>query len=80
MRIVFLGMVVFSLPAPALAYVGPGAGLGVIAVAFAVVLGLALLFFGFLWFPLKRMLNRNKLQKNVTTTEVVPEVKSSPQS
>ncbi|MBT9312655.1 hypothetical protein [Leptothoe kymatousa] len=51
---------------PAMAYVGPGAGLVSIAafIAFAVAIVAAL--FGFLWFPIKRLLSK---QNTVASTE-----------
>jgi ABC-type transport system involved in cytochrome bd biosynthesis fused ATPase/permease subunit len=48
------------LPSPALAYIGPGAGLGAIAVTIALVLGVFLLMVGLVWYPLKRLLRKNK--------------------
>jgi len=45
---------------PAEAYIGPGAGVGTIVVAAALVLGLLLLLFGFVWYPLKRMMKKRK--------------------
>ena len=45
------------IPLSANAYIGPGAGLGAILIAVAVVLGLGLLFVGFFWYPIKRMLS-----------------------
>lgn len=48
------------LPNPALAYIGPGAGLGAIAITIALVLGVALLLVGLVWYPLKRLLKKNK--------------------
>ena len=45
---------------PAHAYIGPGAGLGTIMVAVALVIGLALLLFGFVWYPVRRMLRNRK--------------------
>lgn len=46
--------------APAQAYVGPGAGAGAIMASVAVLLGIVLLFVGFLWFPIKRALKSRK--------------------
>jgi hypothetical protein len=43
-----------------MAYIGPGAGLGAIALTVGLVLGVALLLVGFLWYPLKRILWKNK--------------------
>jgi hypothetical protein len=45
---------------PAMAYIGPGAGLGAIALTVGLVLAVALLLIGFLWYPLKRMMRKNK--------------------
>lgn len=58
---VIFASAVLCIPSVAHAYVGPGAGLGVIAVSLAVVLGVFLILVGFLWYPLKRLLSRNKI-------------------
>jgi len=55
-----LAAAVVLLPGPALAYIGPGAGLGAIAVTAAVAFGLLLLVVGLVWYPLKRLLKRNR--------------------
>ena len=56
-----LWMLLFlCLPVPAYAYIGPGAGLGTIVVTLALVLGLLLLAAGFLWYPIKRMMQGRK--------------------
>ncbi len=54
---------------PAHAYVGPGAGLGAIALTIAFVLGLALLIAGFLWYPLKRLVNARKRKRESAETD-----------
>lgn len=41
-----------------LAYVGPGGGLSAIGALLAIVAGLAAAVFGFIWYPLKRMLRK----------------------
>lgn len=41
-----------------LAYIGPGGGLAAIGTLLAVVVGLMAAVFGFLWYPIKRMLRR----------------------
>lgn len=46
------------LPDAALAYVGPGAGLTAIGTVLALLGALALAVVGFVWYPLKRMLQR----------------------
>lgn len=45
---------------PAAAYIGPGAGIGAIGTFFAVIGAVVLLIVGFLWYPIKRMLRKNK--------------------
>jgi len=45
---------------PALAYVGPGAGLTVIGSLIALVTAVVAGIFGFVWYPLKRLLKRGK--------------------
>jgi flagellar biogenesis protein FliO len=45
---------------PAFAYVGPGAGLSAIGAFLALILGVILAFFGFIWYPVKRFLRKGK--------------------
>jgi len=45
---------------PAAAYIGPGAGLGAIGTVVAVIGAILLMIVGFVWYPVKRMLKRNK--------------------
>jgi hypothetical protein len=59
-------------PTAALAYIGPGAGLGALATFAAIVFGFLLLFVGFIWYPLKRML-RKRRTKGKGTQEDSPE-------
>ena len=42
------------------AYIGPGAGITTIGAAIAFVVVLILLFVGFLWYPIKKIMNRGK--------------------
>jgi hypothetical protein len=56
-----IGAGVFLLWAtPAFAYLGPGAGLAAIGAFLALILGVIVAFFGFLWYPVKRVLRRRK--------------------
>jgi hypothetical protein len=43
---------------PAFAYLGPGAGLVAIGSFLALVVGVIAAFFGFLWYPVKRLLGK----------------------
>ncbi|NEX17462.1 MAG: hypothetical protein C1943_12755 [Halochromatium sp.] len=54
------GLILLPLPHSAHAYIGPGAGLGALVAALAVVIALVLLFIGFLWYPLKRLIRGRK--------------------
>ena len=50
---------VFSMWAtPAFAYLGPGAGLSAIGAFLALIVGVIVAFFGFLWYPVKRLLRQ----------------------
>lgn len=51
-----------SFPNPAMAYIGPGVGLSAIGAFLAVVAGIIVAIFGFLWYPIKRL--RRKLKKS----------------
>ena len=43
-----------------MAYIGPGAGLSAIGAFIALVAGSILAIFGFLWYPIKRLLRKKK--------------------
>ena len=55
----FVGLI----PLQAFAYVGPGAGLSAIGSILALVAAVFLALVGFIWYPLKRLLRRNKKQE-----------------
>lgn len=48
------------LPQSAVAYIGPGTGLSAIGVFLAVVAGISIALFGFVWYPIKRLLRQKK--------------------
>ncbi len=52
--------VVCLAPAPALGYIGPGGGLSAIGAFLAALAAIILAVFGFLWYPVKRLLRRRK--------------------
>lgn len=58
----FLMMTIMTLltVTPALAYVGPGAGLSAIGSFLALAAAVVAAIFGFLWFPIKRMMKGRK--------------------
>lgn len=52
---------VFALWAtPAFAYIGPGAGLAAIGAVLALILGMIAAVFGFVWYPVKRLLRKKR--------------------
>ena len=54
------------LPGPVLAYIGPGAGLSAIGSVLALIGAVLLMIVGFLWYPIKRLLRRNKPQDSAS--------------
>lgn len=65
-------------PATALAYVGPGAGLSVIGSLLAFFAAIIVGIFGFLWFPVRRILRKRKQAKEQASgdPESTPEVRA----
>ena len=53
-------ILVFLLPESVLAYFGPGTGLSAFGVFLAVVAGIMVALFGFVWYPIKRLLRKKK--------------------
>jgi hypothetical protein len=62
------------IPVSCLAYVGPGIGLGALLTAIGVALGLLLLVFASVWYPVKKLIRR------VAKKKVNPELETSPTS
>lgn len=62
---------------PAFAYIGPGGGLSALGALLALIAGLAIAFFGFLWYPLRRMRRRRRqlVRTNPPEAAVRPEDK-----
>lgn len=52
-----------------LAYVGPGAGLSAIGAFLALVAGIAIAVFGFVWYPIKRLLRKRSKRTSSDATE-----------
>ena len=60
--ILVLMFVVLS-PTVASAYIGPGTGISAIGTFLALLVGIVVALLGFLWYPLKRLLGKKKLQE-----------------
>lgn len=56
-------------PKPAMAYIGPGSGLSAIGAFLAAVAGIVVALFGFVWYPVKRLLRKRKLKNNPESGE-----------
>lgn len=54
--VLLLGILTLAWAEPAAAYVGPGAGLTVIGAALAFIAAIILGVFGFVWYPVKRLI------------------------
>lgn len=58
-----VALLLLAAPSPAWAYVGPGSGLTAIGAALAFVGGILLAIVGFVWYPIKRILNLGRSRK-----------------
>lgn len=61
--ILAVGFCVLALPGQLQAYVGPGAGLSAIGALLAMVSSVFVAIFGFIWFPIKRLLRYFKRRR-----------------
>lgn len=57
-------------PAQAFAYIGPGAGLSAIGSFLALLAAVAVTIVGFVWYPIKRLLKKNKTPQAAADTAV----------
>ena len=53
-------VLVLTIQTPVMAYVGPGAGLAAIGALLAIIAGVFAAIFGFLWYPIKRLMRKRK--------------------
>lgn len=60
------------LPAQAFAYIGPGAGLSAIGSFLALLAAIAVTIIGFVWYPVKRLLKKNKAAASTAASEPAP--------
>ena len=65
----FIVLMVGLLNKPAYGYVGPGAGLSAIGAFLAAVLAIILAIFGFIWYPVKRLIKKLKKSRKVSNEE-----------
>lgn len=53
-------LLVIFVQQPAMAYVGPGTGIAALGALLAIIVGVVAALFGFLWYPMKRLLKKRK--------------------
>lgn len=56
----FLSIVLVFIPCSLFSYIGPGTGITAIAAFIAVVVIVIIAIIGFIWYPLKRIIKKNK--------------------
>jgi predicted lipid-binding transport protein (Tim44 family) len=66
-----LGTMLAMLATPVLAYAGPGAGLSMIGSLVALAMAMLAAIFGFVWFPVKRLL-RNRRASQADAASIAP--------
>ncbi len=76
---VAIAIAVLAVSPPAAAYVGPGAGLSALGSLFALLAAVVVAIFGFLWYPIKRLLGKRKGTTAQADTAPNPEL-STPQT
>jgi len=69
LAISLIALALAQVATPALAYAGPGAGLSMIGSLVALVVALLAALFGFVWFPVKRMLRNRKADQTIESSK-----------
>jgi hypothetical protein len=64
-----LAIVVCLMTEPAAAYIGPGAGLSGIGALLAVFAAVGVAVFGFIWYPIKRLLRKGRKETEDRSSE-----------
>jgi hypothetical protein len=77
--ITFALVLLLGLPAISYAYVGPGAGLSIIGSLLAFFAAIIVGIFGFLWFPIRRLMKKRKQAKEQASDRAVAEADSPAQ-
>ena len=60
-------LLVIFIQQPAMAYVGPGTGIAALGALLAIIAGVIAAIFGFLWYPVKRLLRKRKQSQSKQT-------------
>ena len=62
-QIFIISFLLMLMTTSSFAYLGPGIGGGIIAITLGILFTLVAFLFGILWFPLKRLINKYKKNK-----------------
>ena len=62
-------LLVILVQQPAMAYVGPGTGIAALGALIAIIVGVIAALFGFLWYPMKRILKKRKAARTEAKEE-----------
>jgi ABC-type antimicrobial peptide transport system permease subunit len=62
-KLIFSSIIFCLISTSSFAYLGPGVGGGVIAATIGVVVAIIAALFGLIWFPIKRLLKKKKIEK-----------------
>lgn len=62
-------LLVILVQQPAMAYVGPGTGIAALGALIAIIVGVIAALFGFLWYPMKRILKKRKAARTEVKEE-----------
>jgi|TARA_B100001057_G_C22780192_1_gene923322 hypothetical protein len=62
-QIFIISFLLMLMTTSSFAYLGPGIGGGIIAITLGILFALVAFLFGILWFPLKRLINKYKKNK-----------------
>jgi len=76
---VAIAIAIFAVSFPVAAYVGPGAGLSALGSLFALLAAVVVAIFGFLWYPIKRLLGKRRATEAQADTATNPGA-STPQT
>lgn len=62
-------LLVILVQQPAMAYVGPGTGIAALGALIAIIVGVIAALFGFLWYPMKRIMKKRKAARTKVKEE-----------
>ena len=68
-KLIFSIFLIFIIPVTSFAYVGPGAGISFLGALWAVITAIVLAVGGFLAWPIRNMMRKRKLKKQVTNPD-----------